>query len=496
MTGPAVKAADRAGDGPGDAAPAVRFSVRARIISALLAVVFVALCGAGVIVYLIERDRVEDEVAADVEQELAELEALRATGINPTTQQPFASAREVVQTFMTRNVAGSSEVLVGWWDGRARVRTPASQTLSADLRPTSALHRALAPLADEGRSGRLDLPGTGQVLVTVQPVDRDGERASLVVLTFMDPASAGLRDTMRTYTVVSLAALVVIGVAATWQSGRLLAPLRDLRRTADRVTARDLTERLPVRGNDDITALTRTFNGMLDRLDTSFTSQRQFLDDAGHELRTPLTVLRGHLELMDPEDPAEVAATRALLLDEVDRMGRLTDDLILLAKARRPDFVRSHPVDVGDLTRTVLAKARGMADRDWQCDEVADVLVLTDEQRLTQALLQLLDNAVKHTDPGSVVAVGSAVRGTDLELWVRDTGDGVPVPDRDAVFGRFNRSHVREGDEGFGLGLSVVHAIAVALGGTVRVTDPPAPHPPGARFVLTLSTSTDPHVEG
>ena len=105
---------------------------------------------------------------------------------------------------------------------------------------------------------------------------------------------------------------------AAWQSGRLLAPLRTLRETADEITETDLSRRLPVTGNDDITALTRTVNGMLDRLEAAFVGQRQFLDDAGHELKTPLTVLRGHLELLDVgrpgggrRDPASSCSTRS-----------------------------------------------------------------------------------------------------------------------------------------------------------------------------------------
>ncbi len=469
--------------------PRPGLSVRVRILATLLSVVFVALTGAGMIVYVIERDRVENEVNASVDQELAELEALQRNGVDPDTLQPFASAAQVIDTFLDRNVAGSNELLVGWWDDRARQSTPAPEGLDLDPKTSlreGDLYRALAPLVESGRSSRIELPGLGEVSVTVQPVVRGGQRASLVVLTFMDRARAGLRDTMQTYVLVSAGALLVIAVGATWQSGRLLSPLRDLRRATERVTARDLSERLPERGNDDLTRLTRTFNGMLDRLEASFTTQRQFLDDAGHELKTPLTVLRGHLELLDPDDPAEVAETRALLLDEVDRMGRLVQDLILLAKVRRPDFVRRESVDVADLTHTVLAKAQGMAPRNWQLDATAELWAELDEQRITQALLQLIDNAVKHTDPHDTVALGSQVRHGALEFWVRDSGDGVPVDRREEIFSRFQRGQVRAGDEGFGLGLSVVAAIAEASGGSVYVTDPAPPHPPGARFVMTL----------
>ena len=147
---------------------------------------------------------------------------------------------------------------------------------------------------------------------------------------------------------------------------------------------------------------------MLDRLEAAFVDQREFLDDAGHELRTPLTVLRGHLELLDVENPEEVAETRALLLDEVDRMARLVGDLILLAKSDRPDFITPGPVGLGRPHRGPAREGPGSrrprlgARRDAgdAAGDPADDTVLVDEQRVTQAVLQLADNAVKHTCAG------------------------------------------------------------------------------------------------
>jgi len=222
---------------------------------------------------------------------------------------------------------------------------------------------------------------------------------------------------------------------------------------------------------------------MLSRLEHAFVGQRQFLDDAGHELKTPLTILQGHLELMDADDPREVEETRQLLLDETDRMSRLVGDLILLAKSDRPDFLSTAPVSLERLTHTLLSKARGLADRDWVLDATGEVVVPLDEQRITQAVLQLADNAAKHTDEGAEVAIGSSADDTTVRIWVRDTGPGVPESDRHHVFERFGRSVFQPGDEGFGLGLSIVRAIAEAHHGRVEL-DPD--HSPGARFVIIL----------
>ena len=168
-------------------------------------------------------------------------------------------------------------------------------------------------------------------------------------------------------------------------------------------------------------------------------------------------------------------------------MSRLVGDLILLAKSDRPDFLRPRQVDLRTLTTDVLAKARGLGDRAWVLDGSAETKVLADEQRLTQAVLQLADNAVKHTADGDTVAIGSSYAAGVATIWVRDTGPGVPAADRDQIFERFGRSTVAPGDEGFGLGLSIVGAIVRAHGGSVAVEDA---EPPGARFVITLPTRT------
>ena len=284
----------------------------------------------------------------------------------------------------------------------------------------------------------------GEVRITSQPVRQDNAQGTtegaLLVVSYLDEDRAELRSTMRTYTIVAALLALLVTVVAAWQSGRLLAPLTRLRQATGAVNATDLSARLPESGNDDISALTRNFNDMLARLEQAFSDQRQFLDDAGHELRTPLTIIGGHLELLDESDPAEVEQTRRLALDEVDRMSRLVGDLILLAKHDRPDFLTLEEVDVDTLTEDILAKASALAERDWHLDAATPGTWRLDPQRVTQAMLQLCDNAAGHTAPGDRIAVGSATVDGTLRLWVRDTGPGVPAEDRDRIFERFARS--------------------------------------------------------
>lgn len=461
-------------------------SVRVRITATVALLATVALALAGLIVYVVEGRRVDDRTVASAQQDLdAFADGLsRANGTGETL-------KATLKLFVRRNVPDPHECLIGFVGAVPEVGTPDPDTGEPDPLVADAEFRStVMDLLDRGDSTATMDTGRGDVLISLQPVRQGDESGALVVVSYLEPDRVGLRDTMRTYAIVAALSLLMIVGFAFVQAGRLLGPLRAVRQTADEISDSDLSRRLPVRGNDDITALTRTFNGMLDRLEASFTGQRQLLDDAGHELRTPLTVLQGHLELLDVGDPVEVAETRDLLLDEVDRMARLVNDLILLAKTDRPDFLDVAPVDVDQLTRTVLAKAGGLAERDWQLDQTATVTARGDEQRITQALLQLAHNAVKHTGPGDTIALGSVVDGASVLWWVRDTGPGVPAGDRERIFERFGRGADEEQHEdGFGLGLSIVAAIARAHGGSAWLD---ASYDEGARFVVSVPYDAPP----
>jgi two-component system OmpR family sensor kinase len=439
------------------------------------------LAGAGLLVYVIEYQRLDDNTVTEVNQEFDELARL-ADGEDPDTSDPWDGARPLLETFIERNVPDDDERLVAWSGDAPFEYSQGAESLATDQQFLDAAR----PLVEaDGGSTRLESTVAGEVLVSVQAITINGDSGALLVLNYLDDDRGELLDTMRTYAIVATLSLFLIVAIAFWQAGRLLAPLRVVRTTAEEITETDLSRRLPLRGNDDITALTRTFNGMLDRLEAAFTGQRQLLDDAGHELRTPLTVLQGHLELLDADDASEVAETRELLLDEVDRMARLVDDLILLAKTERPGFLNPAPTDVAELTDAVAAKAAGLGDRVWSVDGSADVTVPVDQQRITQALLQLAHNAVKHTSPGDAVAIGSVVEPGAVLFWVRDTGPGVSPADRERIFERFGRGARADerNPDGFGLGLSIVTAIARAHGGSTWLD---AAYADGARFVLSV----------
>jgi signal transduction histidine kinase len=262
--------------------------------------------------------------------------------------------------------------------------------------------------------------------------------------------------------------LAISFILAWVTAGRVLLPLRRVTKTAHSISELDMTQRLPVQGTGEIAELTATFNEMLDRLQVAFDSQKEFLKDASHELRTPITIIRGHLEMLryHPETQAE---TTDLLLDELERMSRLVNDLLLLAKTDHPAFLHLHPEELDYLTDELYLKACSFGDRQWQLAAKGVSPITVDRHRLTQAIMNLVQNAVRHTQANDVITLGSAIRENQAYLWVSDTGEGISEHQQQHLFDRFVRINSTSSADGHGLGLSIVQAIVQAHGGRVEL---------------------------
>jgi signal transduction histidine kinase len=340
-----------------------------------------------------------------------------------------------------------------------------------------------ARLADTDQ-GELETP-TETVRYLAVPVQLGGAepRGVFVVAASLSRERADVTEAVQLAALVLLLVLLIASALAWVVAGRILAPLRTLDETARSISETDLTRRIPVSGNDEIAELARTFNAMVDRLERAFASQRAFVSDASHELRTPITIVRGHLELLG-DDPQERRETIALVTDELDRMSRFVNDLLLLAKAERQDFLRIEEVELGALTDELLEKATGLGARQWALEGRAEARIQADRQRLTQAVMGLAQNAVQHTADGDAVWIGTGVDAGEVSLWVRDSGPGIPREDQARVFERFARAAAsRRRSEGAGLGLAIVRAIAEAHGGRAELASMPGA---GSTFTVVV----------
>jgi len=172
-------------------------------------------------------------------------------------------------------------------------------------------------------------------------------------------------------------------------------------------------------------------------------------------------------------------------MGELDRMQRIVNDLLVLAKAQQPDFLDLEAVDMAALTEEIHAKAPGLAPRDWRLTGVGRGRVVADRQRLTQAVMQLAQNAAQHTQDGTRIELGSVVSDGEARVWVRDEGPGIPSDQRDRIFRRFSRAAGVRRSEGAGIGLAIVKAIAEAHHGRVEVESRPGA---GSTFTQVIPT--------
>jgi heavy metal sensor kinase len=293
-----------------------------------------------------------------------------------------------------------------------------------------------------------------------------------------------------------LLALVPLGLGLATVGGalvarRALSPVGAMSRTARRITAEDLTERILVRGaGDELDHLADTLNAMLVRLEAAFVQVRRFAADAAHELRTPLTALRGELEvgLRADRSPEEYRRVLRSALEGVEGLVRLAEDLLELSRASAGGFARSGPVDVEALALEALdagarlAQGRGVTIR---LGAVAPATVTGDALALGRALLNLVDNAVRYTPAGGKVEISARPTDGWVELAVQDTGAGIAPADRERVFQPFVRLDAAGagGTKGTGLGLAIARSVVVAHGGTLTLEPTPGA---GSRFTIRL----------
>ena len=265
---------------------------------------------------------------------------------------------------------------------------------------------------------------------------------------------------------------ILLAAAFGWfASGRVFRPIAAMSDSAQAIGQHDLDQRMSEGDSDnELNRLAREFNHMLDRLQEAFDNQRQFVDDAGHELRTPLTVIRGHLDLLET-DPEANSASLPIVKDELERMSRLVTDLQTLTKSNQPGFIQLSPVNLDQLNDELFVKSEALADRNWiPSSKSAAIEWSIDRQRITQAILQLADNACKQTQPGQPIEPGVEVNENFIAFYVADSGPGIPMSERKRITKRFARGiDYAEKGEGSGLGLAVVEAIAKAHGGYLRI---------------------------
>jgi two-component system, OmpR family, sensor kinase len=455
-------------------------SLRTPILAWFIGFLALAVLSSVVVTYQVLLVRLDQRISSDLEQEAEELRRV-AAGNDPATGAAFGTrVRRIFRVYLNRNVPSPNEALITFVGGTPFLRSRPVMPYRLDRDPEIVARWASVPQASRGR---VDTPA-GRVEYLAVPMRVNRKTAGVfVAATFVEREKADAESAVRAAAGVGLA-LLLLGSLLAWRiADRVVRPVTALTNTAQSISETDFGERIPVRGRDQVAQLAATFNEMLDRLERAFASQRRFVDDAGHELKTPLTIVRGHLELLD-SDPHEREAAVALVLDELDRMSRIVKDLLLLANHGRPDFLSLGSVEVGALTDELYAKAKALAPREWLLETRAEGTIVADRHRLTQAVVQLAENATSYSE--GRIELGSRVVDGEARFSVRDHGPGIHAQDQQAIFERFRRGTSTRRTEGAGLGLAIVKAIAEAHGGRVEVDSSP-----GSGSVFTVVIPAD-----
>ena len=339
------------------------------------------------------------------------------------------------------------------------------------------------------------LPGVGPVRLLVSTSPARGGTVRFGVAEPTEPIERAENTVKKAFLVAGALGMLGALLGGLLVASRIAAPLRRMARVAQRVDEGDLSPRMELDGrHDEVRVLAHSFDQMLERLEDAFARQSSFLADASHELRTPLTILRGQLEVLAmDEDPTveEVRHVEGVARAEIDRMGRLVEDLMSLAHAEDPGFLRIEHIDLLEFLGAILEGLRPTADRRFELGSVPPIVLEADPDRLTQALRNLLRNAIVHTEAAGLVRLSAQDRGDRVRIVVDDDGPGVPAGDRERIFDRFARLDAARGRDrgGAGLGLALVRAIAHAHEGDIWAERSPEG---GARFVLELPRERGP----
>jgi len=326
----------------------------------------------------------------------------------------------------------------------------------------------------------------GGLRVLSAPIGAGGARLGTIhiadSLTPLERAEAGLRDTILLVAVVALGVLVL---AAAFIAARLAAPLRRMERFAQDVDAGAVDNRIDTHeGPAEVRSLAASFNHMLDRLQGSIERQREFVADASHELRTPLTVARGEVDLMRREGGAPDPVHLETVSRELQRMDRLVDDMLVLARADSGPRLALEPVDLDDYLEDLERELPMLGERQYLVERASGTL-LADRERLTQVIRNIVRNAVAHTDAGGTIAIRVIAASDRIRFQIDDDGPGFRPGQAERLFDRFYRTDEGRGrDEGgSGLGLAIAKALVEAHGGTIAAGAAPGG---GARLTFEL----------
>lgn len=368
------------------------------------------------------------------------------------------------------DIASNAYVQVWGQDGKLIRTSPSIETLSDPL-DAVALRSGQTIYHDSWL-------GTAHLRVLTVPLNIGTHTiGSLQVGTSLAVVDATRNTLLSIMMIIAVVAIIMAAMGSWILLGRAFSPLETITDAVDQVNrADDLSRRIPYQGTpeSEIGNLVESVNQTLERLESLFTSQQRFLADVSHELRTPLTVIKGNVDLIRRMKEADEESLTSID-QEAGRLTRLVGGLLMLAQAESGKLALNFaPVELDLLLTEVFTEMQILARNkvSVHLNDIDQVVVKGDRDRLKQVLLNLVANAIQYTPLGGDVFLSLAKIGEQARIIVRDTGPGIPAEDLPHIFDRFYRaekSRTRSQGSGFGLGLSIAHWIVEHHGGQIKV---------------------------
>lgn len=442
--------------------------IRLTLLFAVLAVVLAAA------VQIIHGAYLDRQLAMVLDHDLGE--DVQAYGEGTADATTMAGLLEASRMHLSRLIDEPTARIELW-------RLEFSDGTSLEQPASPALGDRLARIAADARGGQPMLPEAGLLLTTsdgaadalravVAPIRLGGRVVGTLVVAEPVPANHAVLD--EPAFALSLFALVPAICLAYLLVRRSLAPIRRITETAAAISEEVTDRRIGYRGpNDEVGRLASTLDAMLDRLRLASRQRSAFYSVASHELRTPLTIARGHLEVLRRSrriSRAEINEAVDIALEEIERVTSAVSDMLLLGRMAQGVEVGSEPVDLEDLVREVHRRARTLASRDWRLGRCERLVVRGDREQLNRALLNLISNAVRHTQTGDRIELSCrAVNGLAI-VTVADSGCGIAPGDLPHIWEPwYHRSEPQDDQGGAGLGLTIVREVIRGHGGRVEV---------------------------
>lgn len=449
-----------------------RLSIRARLTAAFAAAMLLILMLAGLFVYL----RVQSNLSETLDENLRSRADDVATLV--ASSGPGSLERDADRLVEGEDAFAQVVATGGPGEGDRLIASTLPGAAPA-IGPAEARRASQGPVLLSARP----VPGVdGQARILARPLVSGGPEIVVVGATTQDRRET-LQGLRGAFLIGAPVAILLASALGYLLAGRALAPVEAMRRRAAGITLEQSGERLPLPAADDeIRHLGETLNAMLDRIEESLARERVFVADASHELRTPLAILRAELELAERpgRSPEDLRAAIASTAEEVDRLSRLAEDLLVIARSDQGRLpIKREPVELARLLGRVRDRFEGRAAQAGRAISVeapdggpAEL----DPMRIEQALENLVDNALRHGDGG--IRLSAERRGGSVRLQVCDEGPGLPDGFEERAFERFTRADEGRSGGGAGLGLAIVRAIAQAHGGEA------GPHDGGVELTL------------